>query len=219
MDIGSGTGRYLEAVVQLALAEHGVLCDALACDASPAMLRIGAVGAPARPVGLQRVAGLAELLPFRKAAFDAVVCFNAIHHFDLDGFLRHASRVLRGAGMLIVYTRTREQNQRTVWGELFPHFGERETRLYSAEELQAAVMRVPQFRSVSLRVARWRMETTPARLLRQAMGRCYSTFDFYEPAEFNAALHTFRWRLLMASRTDSQLTVQNDHLVVVARRY
>ncbi|MFQ5704531.1 MAG: hypothetical protein ACE5HT_10975 [Gemmatimonadales bacterium] len=50
-------------------------------------------------------------------------------------------RVLQPEGKLILYTRTPEQNQCTIWGKFFPHFAERETRLHE-EALSAFENRV-----------------------------------------------------------------------------
>ncbi|MFQ6047034.1 MAG: class I SAM-dependent methyltransferase [Gemmatimonadales bacterium] len=148
LDVGAGTGRYAEAVLhdageRLSIHYHGV-----AYDAEPEMLLKG-IGHRALETGsLDRVVGLAESVPFGARSFDAVLSFNAVHHFDLAIFLAEAARVLRPYGRLIVYTRTPEQNQRTIWGQFFPHFAERETRLYSESTLRVALEAVSEFRLV-----------------------------------------------------------------------
>ncbi len=218
LDVGAGTGRYLAAVVEMAASEHDVVCHGVACDANRFMLSSGAAAARDLRAQPHRVVGLAEALPFREASFDAVLCFNAIQHFDLEAFLCEAGRVLRSGAMLIVYTRTPEQNRRTVWGQLFPMFAEREKRLHSPDELRAAFMGCAKFSSVHIRSVPWTMRTSAARLLQQARGRSYSTFALYEPAEFKAALEVFEQRLGVLPSHESLITVQNDHLVVAARR-
>ena len=165
-----------------------------------------------------RVVGLAETLPFRDAAFDAILSFNAVHHFDLNAFLAAAARVLRPEGLLTVYTRTPEQNRRTVWGELFPQFADRETRLFAREELRRALASRTEFDSVTLNPVAWTLQTTAARLVEQATGRYYSTFTFYTPEEFQAALATFEARLAEDYSDPSNVVWQNDHLLLVARR-
>ena len=61
---------------------------------------------------------------------DCIFTFNAIHHFNLERFLNEANRVLRIGGLLFVYTRTRTQNSKNIWGMNFPMFNEKESRLY-----------------------------------------------------------------------------------------
>jgi len=150
-----------------------------------------------------RVVGFAETLPFQNAVFDTVLSFNALHHFDLDTVLAAAARVLRCDGLLTVYTRTREQNRRTVWGELFPHFADRETRLFTHADLQGALARRTEFESVTLKLVPWTLRMTASRLVEQATGRYYSTFNFFTSEDFGAALATFEARLA-ANYSDPQ---------------
>ena len=73
----------------------------------------------------------AEELPFRTASLDLVTSFNSVHHFDLGRFLTAVARVLQPDGQLFIYTRTPQQNARTVWGRYFPDFTKHEQRLHS----------------------------------------------------------------------------------------
>ena len=191
LDVGAGTGRYTEAVVAKVAADYGIGCTAVAYDANQTMLARLVAAARGTEVQVVRVVGLAETMPFRDATFDAALSFNAVHHFDLNAFLTAAARVLRPEGLLIVYTRTPEQNRRTIWGELFPHFADRETRLFAHEDLRRALASCAEFHSVTLELAPWTLRTTAARLVEQATGRYYSTFSLYTPEEFRAALATF----------------------------
>src|SRR2546426_8195765 len=119
LDVGTGTGRYLVALSE-ALRELGVpIARAVGTDQSSAMLK--------RFTGLA-VTARAEALPYG-AAFDAVLTFNALHHLELDRFLAEAARVLRPEGLLILYTRTPEQNRETIWGK---HLDRKSTRLNSS---------------------------------------------------------------------------------------
>ncbi len=218
LDVGAGTGRYTEAVLAKVTADYGIGWTAVAYDANRTMLASPVAEARDTEVQVTLVAGLAETLPFRDAAFDAVLSFNAVHHFDLNRFLAAAARVLRPEGLLTVYTRTPEQNRRTVWGELFPHFADRETRLFAQEDLQRALASRTEFYSVTLDHVPWTLRTTAARLVEQATGCYYSTFSFYTPEEFRAALSTFETRLAEDYSDPSNVVWQNDHLLLVARR-
>src|SRR5213596_825322 len=138
-----------------------------------------AVGTDQSSAMLKRFTGLAvtaraEALPYG-AAFDAVLTFNALHHLELDRFLAEAARVLRPEGLLILYTRTPEQNRETIWGKHFPDFAAREGRLYTAAALRGALERSRMFRSIRFRIAAWWQLTSVPTLLRQARARHYST--------------------------------------------
>jgi SAM-dependent methyltransferase len=165
------------------------------------------------------VIGLAEFLPFPTHAFDAVLSFNAAHHFNLQTFLTEASRVLQPSGRLIIYTRTPEQNQRTIWGQLFPHFAERETRLYSEDTLRAALDAVNDIESAELLEMPWTLRTSLPRLLDQARSGGYSTFRFYTAEEFERALGAFEARVRASFDNLSTITAPNDHLLVLGTRH
>ncbi|MFQ6047244.1 MAG: hypothetical protein ACE5PT_12965, partial [Gemmatimonadales bacterium] len=145
---------------------------------------------------------------------------NAVHHFDLRGFLTEAARVLRAGGRLIVYTRTPEQNERTIWGRFFPHFTERETRLYTERTLCAGLVEAAsQFEAVELREIPWTMSATLlSRLLYHARSGCYSTFWFYSPEEFEEALAVFEAQVRANFDDPSAVTARNDHLLLLATR-
>jgi ubiquinone/menaquinone biosynthesis C-methylase UbiE len=218
LDVGAGTGRYTEAVLAKVAADYGIGWTAVAYDANRMMLASPIIVPRDTEVQRVRVVGLAETLPFRDAAFDAVLSFNAVHHFDLNAFLTAAARALRPEGLLTIYTRTPEQNRQTVWGELFPHFADRETRLFPQEDLQRAVAGHAEFELVTVEAVPWTLRTTAARLVAQATGRYYSTFCFYTPEEIRAALTTFEAQLAEAYPDPSNVVWQNDHLLLVARR-
>src|SRR5260370_30095034 len=91
--------------------------------------------------GVVPLLAAAEELPLRAASLDVVTAFNCVHHFDLGRFLAAAARVLAPGGQLFIYTRTPQQNARTIWGRYFPGFTEREQRLHSEAALRGAVRR------------------------------------------------------------------------------
>jgi SAM-dependent methyltransferase len=221
LDVGTGTGRYLEALCG-ALRERGiVLRRGIGADASSEMLR--GSGGWGTDWTFERgtwagVAALAEALPIADGACDVVSTFNAIHHLRLDRFLGEVSRVLRRQGLLVIYTRTPAQNRGTVWGRHFPGFAERESRLYAHAELRAALEHHGAFERVRVRAAAWWQFTSLPTLVRQARARHYSTFRFYDPAEFEHALATFSERLRRRYRYPWAIPVRNNHTIAFARR-
>jgi len=219
LDVGTGTGRYLEALCG-ALRERGVMLRrAIGADASPEMLRgTGDTEWSLHGGTWAGVAALAEALPIGDGACDVVSTFNAIHHLRLDRFLAEVARVLRREGLLVIYTRTPAQNRGTVWGRLFPGFAEREWRLYAHAELRAALEHHGAFERVRVRAAAWWQFTSLPALVRQARARHYSTLRFYEPAEFEHALATFSERLRRRYRYPWAIPVRNNHTIAFARR-
>jgi SAM-dependent methyltransferase len=218
LDVGAGTGRYTEAVLHDAGERVGLCCQGVAYDGVPEMVRSGAAHWSLGTANIDRATGLAEFLPFAAQSFGAVLSFNAVHHFDLRAFLAEAARVLQANGRLIVYTRTPEQNQRTIWGQFFRHFAEREMRLHTEGTLRAALGAITGFGPTELREMPWTIHTSLRRLLDQARRRGYSTFRFYSPGEFEEALGAFEAQVRATFDDPSAITVQNDHLLVLATR-
>ena len=218
LDVGAGTGRYTEAVLHDASARTGLCHSGVAYDAAPEMLSNGAAPPKVGGGSIERVVGLAGFLPFATQSFNAVLSFNAVHHFDLPAFLAEATRVLQPKGRLVIYTRTPEQNRRTIWGQLFPHFAERETRLYTEGTLRAALDAADELESSELHEMPWMMHTSVPRLLDQARRSYYSTFQFYSSREFEEALGAFEIGVRARCDHASAVTARNDHLLVLATR-
>ncbi len=218
LDVGSGTGRYLESVLAATGLETTHRCCAVRYDALREMLggTSASSGLPCRSI--KSVVGLAEVLPFAAQTIDAVLAFNAIHHFDVGPFLAEVGRVLRPEGRAVVYTRTPEQNRCTVWGRLFPQFTSKEDRLLTETDLTAALDRAGAFGGVELRVMPWSVETNLHRLIDQARSGAYSTFEFYSRREFEDAVATFGRRILEQFKDPSRIVVQADHVLAVATR-
>ena len=218
LDVGSGTGRYLESLLAESALETTRRCCAVRYDAVREMLGGTSLfkGLPSRSI--KSVVGLAECLPFAAGSIDAVLAFNAIHHFAVTGFLAEVGRVLRPGGRVIIYTRTPEQNRCTVWGRFFPRFADKEDRLFTERELAAVVDQTGAFGKVELRVVPWRVETDLRRLIEQARSGAYSTFEFYSRSEFANGVETFERRVLDHFEDPLRIVVQNDHLLAVATK-
>jgi len=218
VDVATGSGRYLEAVSDClgsALAREVV---AIGMDLSLPMLtqthiRNGHAGLRAR-----NLVGVAETLPFRTSSCDVMTCFNAVHHFDLARFAGEASRVLTPTGLCVIYTRTPEQNRRTIWGSYFPEFATRETRLQEVEDIRAALQVTGAFASVRAQTVAWTVTTSLSRLVEQVTHYHYSTFRLYSDDALRAGIDTFRQRVRQAFRDVTHIMHQNDHVLVIAQR-
>ena len=207
LDIGCGTGRYTRLL-------RGLLPDGsllVASDVSAAMLAQLRAASRGHALGAVPLLAAAEDLPLRTASLDLVTAFNCVHHFDLARFLAAAARVLRPGGQLFIYTRTPQQNARTIWGRYFPGFTEHEQRLHSQAALRDAVTRTDGLTMVATQTFQHPRTSTAERLRAQAQGRHYSTFSFYTPQELRAAIATFLARL-----PGPEVSWVDEHLLVIA---
>ncbi len=98
-------------------------------------------------------------------------------------------------GQLFIYTRTPQQNARTIWGRYFPGFTEHERRLHDEAVLRDAVRRTGGLTLVAAQTFQHPRTSTAGRLRAQAEGRHCSTFSLYPPEELRAAIATFLARL------------------------
>ena len=217
LDVGTGTGRYLDMVSERLSSTGAPDIFSIGLDRSPAMLRAQQHNGFAYP-GASRLVGAVETLPFYDASCDAITSFNAVHHFDLARFAREASRLLVPSGLLVLYTRTAEQNQNTIWGRYFPEFATLETRLHTVSAFRQALNASNAFTSVRVQTIPWRVTTSLSRLLEQVTAYHYSTFRFYSPDGLQTALDTFQRRVRNDFDDCSRITFDNDHLLVVAQQ-
>ncbi len=130
-------------------------------------------------------------LPFATGSLDCIFTFNACHHFDLSVFVTEAHRALKPGGRLFLYTRTRTQNAQSVWGVHFPSFSEKETRLYTDDEVGVVLTSARGMELTDLRTFWYYREQSLDHLVDLAGTRHYSTFDLYGDAEFEIALDRF----------------------------
>ena len=126
--------------------------------------------------------------------------------------------MLTPSGQLVLYTRTAEQNRRTIWGRYFPDFAALEKRLYAVAALRETLLATRAFASVDVQTIPWRVTTSLSRLREQVNAYHYSTFRFYTPDRLQTALHTFERRVRAVVRDGSRITFDNDHVLVVAQR-
>ena len=205
VDVGAGTGRYTEALGH----ELGYRGTVMAADMSFAMLIHGRQASPCE-ASRRRPAVRCDsaALPLRQQSLDFVTTFNAVHHFHLPRFVEAVRRVLRPGGQLFVYTRTPEQNSRSVWGRHFPGFTTREQRLYCDATLRHALAPLG---PVVMRHYSFDRSATPAQLAERVRGGSYSTFALYPPAERELALARFLGVVAgtgVVTWTDENLLVQ-----------
>jgi ubiquinone/menaquinone biosynthesis C-methylase UbiE len=202
VDIGAGTGRYTEPLRRVLPDRSWVL----AADRSHAML--ATCGARAADGGAV-LRCEAEQLPLVDRSVDFVTTFNAVHHFDLEQFTQEVARVLRPGGHLFVYTRTPEQNAKSIWGRAFPGFLSHESRLHDETTLERVFGRLGAVEMTSFIFARC---ATAARLAERVRGGAYSTFRRYQADELEESLHRF------LERVDGEVEWHDHNLLVHVQR-
>ena len=210
LDIGCGTGRYTR-LLRAALPDGSRLA---ASDLSAAMLAQLQAANHGHAREVVPLLAAAEELPLRTASLDLITAFNSVHHFDLGRFLTAAARVLAPGGQLFIYTRTPQQNARTIWGRYFPGFTEHEQRLHSQDALRDAVRRAGGLTVAATQTFHHPRTSTAERLRAQAEGRHYSTFSLYPPQELRAAIATF-----LTCLPSREVSWVDEHLLVIADRY
>ena len=188
VDVATGTGLFS---VRLAMEGFHVI----GVDQNPQMLAQATCKAKQQDCSFQGILGLAEQLPLSESSIPVMFSTNAIHHFDLQAHFTEVKRVLKPGGRYIVYTRFRKQNARSIWGQLFPHFAEKETRLHNPEDFKRLEAEFPELVLESLDELSFEKRFSRDHLLQTARQRKYSTFSFYGEEEFWRAYSTFRVRL------------------------
>ena len=135
--------------------------------------------------------GDANRLPLENNSMDCIVTFNAIHHFGVPKFLSESLRTLKDEGHLFIYTRLRNQNSRSIWGEHFPLFAEKEDRLYELDDLEQHIQNAD-MEINSTQVFGHSRTSSLDRLVHQAQNNHYSTFALYDKETFDESLEIFQ---------------------------
>jgi len=157
-------------------------------------------------------------LPLENEAFDFVATFNAVHHFDVSGFLKESCRILKEQAYLLIYTRWRSQNERNIWGRFFPQFAAKETRLFEMEEFQDRIEQTSGLKLVSVENFRYQRESSLIRLMHQAKNYNYSTFRLYERAEFLAAMDKFEEAIRENFPDPNRVQWEDENVMLIIRK-
>ena len=188
VDIGCGPGRY-----DLLLYESlGDKLRLTCVDANADMLET--LDKYLKNHGISNFTSMcsrAEKVPVPSNTLDCVFTFNAIHHFNLPEFLQESARTLKSGGYLFIYTRLCEQNRRNIWGQHFPEFHRKETRLHTLDTLTQTVAAVPTLRVKSIELFKYKRMSTLSQLAERVKARHYSTFCLYSPEELEEATAGF----------------------------
>ncbi len=161
--------------------------------------------------------GDAYCLPLDNDSIDCIVTFNAIHHFDVPKFLSESLRSLKDDGHLFIYTRLRNQNSRSIWGEHFPLFAEREDRLYELDELEQHIQNAD-MNIHSTRVFGYSRTSSLDRLVHQAQNNHYSTFALYDKETFDESLEIFQQNIKNNFDDLEQIKWHDENILLEIRK-
>jgi len=161
--------------------------------------------------------GDANRLPLDNDSIDCIVTFNAIHHFEVPKFLSESLRVLKDEGRLFIYTRLRNQNARSIWGEHFPLFAEKEDRLYELDELEQHIQNAD-MNIHSTRVFGHSRNSSLERLVHQAQNNHYSTFALYDKETFDESLEIFQQNIKKNFDDLEQIKWHDENILIEIKK-
>jgi len=213
-DIGCGDGRY-----SLEFLRHfGDKCYMHCVDFNENMLKsLEGYFTEQNTTNFCTRLGDANRLPLDNDSMDCIVTFNAIHHFDVPKFLSESVRSLKDDGHLFIYTRLRNQNYRSIWGEQFPLFAQVETRLYELDELKHYIQEAD-MRIHSTRVFGYHRTSSLRRLITQAENNHYSTFALYGKEAFQESLMAFQQNIKDSFDDLEQVKWTDENILIEIRK-
>jgi len=215
VDVGCGAGRY-----DLLLYKYlGDKLRLTCLDANAEMLKSLAKYLAKHDIGNFFVKqSVAETMPFPDSVLDCICTFNAVHHFSLPSFLNESARVMKSGGYLFVYTRLREQNERNIWGQYFPQFHEKETRLYSLDVMKQSIEAVDNLAIESIVFFAYSRLAALEQLLKRARSHHYSTFLLYSPEELGEALKGFSLNIMNEFKDPKQIRWFDENILFIVKK-
>jgi ubiquinone/menaquinone biosynthesis C-methylase UbiE len=156
-------------------------------------------------------------IPLEDDSMDCILTFNAIHHFDFVNFMEKSNKVIKENGTIFIYTRLRSQNARTIWGQCFPSFSERETRLSELYEMEQWIQSLDSLRLEIAKPFKYKRNTTVEQLLEKVQTRHYSTFSLYEDDELDDALKIFQENIRRQFQDTNQIEWFDENILLVLK--
>lgn len=215
-DVGCGSGRYDLLLYKFLGEKLQLTC----LDINPEMLKNLAKYLTTNKISNFSVKqSVAETLPFPDSALDCVCTFNAIHHFNLPVFISECARVIKDGGNLFIYTRLREQNSKNIWGQYFPQFQEKETRLYSLDQMKQSLETVDSLAIESIVFFAYSRMAALEQLVERARSHHYSTFLMYSPEELGEALKEFSSRITNEFSDSQQIRWFDENIMFIVKKH
>ncbi|MCD6378851.1 methyltransferase domain-containing protein [bacterium] len=214
-DIGCGCGRYTAELFRILGDKLHLTC----IDENEDMLKQLTKNLEGKDLqNFDAVKAPANNLPVESNSLDFIVSFNAMHHFDIIGFLNESSRTLKDNGYLFIYTRLRSQNKRNIWGRYFPKFHEKETRLCDLEKFKIVLEKTRLLKLDSVKYFMHKRRVSTNWLIGRAIHHHYSTFDLYDRKEFDNALLKFRKNIVDNFSNRDDIFWEDENTMFVIRK-
>ncbi len=215
-DLGCGTGRYTISLLKM-LQRRNIGVTFFLIDECNSMLAIARQHTNSIHARLKYL-NTNESVLFELFGFDIGMTTNAIHHFDILLFLNGAANALRTKGRLYVYTRTQEQNRRTIWGKYFPEFADRETRLLCEGQLESLIADVRKLKLIKTINFEYKKKSSLWRLLEQMQRKHYSTFRLYSDEEFKDAADRFEHAVRKLSKNSDEIEHAAENVLYIIEK-
>ncbi len=210
VEVCCGTGRYLRRLAS----SQSPGAVTVGIDLNESMLRTASFQQDPSGAVVRLVRADCCHLPFGNASLGWVAIFDAIHLVDIHRVVEEMARVLASGGFLLIYTRTPEQNARSLLGRMFPQFSEKEGRLHSEHALRCAIEKGG-FRIEALVPLHHERSASREDVLAEVRQRPYSTFVFYTAAEWSSAIEKFAANL---EHSGSDIMSWSDENLLLACR-
>jgi SAM-dependent methyltransferase len=215
-DLGCGTGRYTITLLKM-LQRRNIGMTFLLIDECNSMLDVARQHSNSTRAHLKYL-NSGESALFELFGFDIGMTTNAIHHFDILLFLNGAVNALRTKGLLYIYTRTQEQNRRTIWGKYFPGFADRETRLLCEGQLGSLTADIEKLELIKTINFEYKRKSSLGRLLEQMQGKHYSTFNLYSDEEFKDAADRFEYAVRKLSKNPDEIEYAAENVLYIMEK-
>lgn len=156
-------------------------------------------------------------IPLENNSMNCILTFNAIHHFDFVKFIQKCSRMIKDDGRIFIYTRLRSQNDKSVLGQYFPLFSEKENRLYELYEMEQYIKSVNSLRLKTTKLFKYKRNSTVEQLVEKVKAKHYSTFSLYEKDELVESLKRFQKNLRGRFQDTNQIEWFDENVLLVLK--
>lgn len=213
-DVGCGDGRY-----DLLLFQHIEYLHLICIDINESMLKQASDCLTSHKItNFGMIKAVADMIPLKDDSMDFILTFNAIHHFDFAKFIEQSCKGIKKGGKLFIYTRLKSQNERNIWGQSFPLFSEKETRLYELDVIKQWIQSVDALQLEETKPFNYKRNATLEQLIERVKAKHYSTFSLYDEDELHEALKGFQENIKRHCRDTNRIEWIDENLLLILKK-